>query len=359
MTVLISEKSDTLKESVRKIFECFDKNIDYKRGFFLKPNIVFPVNGKSGEITRPKVVRAVIEVLRERAGEAEIVIGEGTAAGTIPLENFRVSGFLNLSKQAHVPLLDLNGIERIGVKWKYGVIDLPQVVFERNYINLPILKMSSAAMISGAMKNQKGLVSVRMKKKFHKMGLHEPIAELAKIVQPRLTIMDGFNIFKKDVLIAGDNLYEIDKAVVDLLGMEEPEYLMLARQYGLGGDDFRVLRGDLPRIRIRKKETEKYKKYLRIRLWSNPRACSMCRLNLINLKRIRLKNLDHAFSTYLKLLKHSIKGAEFVFGSYPKFSPSYEKVICIGTCTEKLARENGYAHIPGCPPSEEDMVKYL
>jgi uncharacterized protein (DUF362 family) len=359
VTVLISEKGGTLKESVRKIFECFDKNIDYKRGFFLKPNIVFPVNEKSGEITRPKVVRAVIEVLRERAGEAEIVIGEGTAAGTIPLENFRVSGFLNLSKQAHVPLLDLNEVERIGIKWKYGRIDLPGIIFERNYINLPILKMSSAAVISGAMKNQKGLLSVGMKKKFHKMGLHDPIAELARVVQPTLTIMDAFNVFKKDVLMAGDNLYEIDKTAIDLLGMNEPEYLSLARQYGLGSDKYRVLKGDVPKIRIRKKETDKYKKWLRMRLWSNPRACSMCRLNLINLKRIRLKNLDHAFSTYLKLLKHSIKGAEFVFGSDPKFSPTYEKVICIGNCTKKLAQEKGYAHIPGCPPSEEEMVKYL
>ena len=359
MTVSFSEKNDTLKESVKKIFECFDKKINYNRGFFLKPNIVFPVNGKSGEITRPEAVKAVIEVLKEIAGGAEIVIGEGTAAGTVPTDNFRVSAYLDLAKEANVPLLNLNEVERIGVKWRYGIIDLPKIVFEKNYINLPILKKSSAATLSGAMKNQKGLISDRMKKKFHKMGLHEPIAELAKVVQPSLTIMDAFNIFKKDVLVAGDSLYEIDQAIVDLLGMKEPEYLMLARQYGVGNDGFRILKGDLPRIRMRRNITDEYKKYLKIRLWSNPRACSMCRLSLIKLKKVRPKNLKHSFSMYLKLFKHSIKGAEFVFGSEPKFIPTYKKIICIGNCTKRLAQEKGYVHIPGCPPSKEDITRYL
>ena len=166
--VLITKEEKDIKKSLRKIIETFEEKLDFSKGFFLKPNIVFPVSEKSGQLTRHKVVKGLIEVLREKDSGVEIVLAEGTAAGSNPEENFRISGYSQLASDLGVDLLDLNKVEHVKVKWKHGIIQLPKLAFEKTYINLPILKTSSAAGISGAMKNQKGLLTPNMKKGFHK-----------------------------------------------------------------------------------------------------------------------------------------------------------------------------------------------
>lgn len=360
MAVFVIKEQKNIRKSISEIFNKFEKVIDYTKGFFIKPNIVFPVLPGSGEITRPDVVRAVIEVLRERYGKVDIVIGEGTAAGTIPIDNFKISGFLNLAKELKVELIDLNEVERISMKWKYGLIEFPKIVFERVYINLPILKLSAAAIISGALKNQKGLLSPDMKKKFHKLGLHDPIAQLAKVIQPDLTIMDGFNFFKREnIFIAGDNAYETDGLAIKLLNIDEPEYFKIARENEIGSDDFLLKEHNSLQLNSNKYKVEKYKEYFNIRLWSNPRACSMCRLTLYDIKKCPMKDIKYSLQMYLKLSKYILKGVDFIFGSKPEFEANSKNVICIGDCTKRLAQKKGYKHIPGCPPTKEEMIKCI
>ena len=178
---------------------------------------MFAVSPESGEITSPLLVRTLISTLRERYGNIDIVLGEGVAAGCDPRENFQVSGYAELARELNVPLLDLHCVDRKTVVWKFGKLELPRVAFERTYINLPILKPSSACVISGALKNQKGLVLPAMKKHFHRLGLHEQIAELNTVVQPSLTIMDCSRFFGRNVLLSGDNCGEIDATACQLL----------------------------------------------------------------------------------------------------------------------------------------------
>lgn len=361
MAVFIVKEHGDIRQSINAIFNQFEKVFELSKGFFLKPNIVFPVPPASGEITRPGIVKAVIEVIREKYGQVDIVIGEGTAAGTIPEENFKISGFQKLAKELGVELVDLNEVERVDIQWKFGSIALPKLVFERNYINLPILKLSAAAIISGALKNQKGLLLPQMKKNFHKLGLHEPIAQLAKIIQPHLTIMDGINFFRhENIFIAGNNAYEIDCLATRLLNIDESECLQIARSIGIGNDQFSITGDQLTPFNPGTYRVEKNKRYLNVRLWSNPRACSMCRLTLYSIKKTPMKDLRYSLMMYLKLLKYAFKGGvDFVFGSKPRFDENAKNIICIGNCTKKLAQQKGCIHVPGCPPTKEEMLKNI
>jgi len=358
--VLITKEEKDIKKSLRKIIDTYKDNLDFSKGFFLKPNIVFPVSERSGQLTRHKIVRGLIEVLREKDNQVEIILAEGTAAGSDPKENFKTSGYSQLASDLRVNLLDLNKVEHTKVKWKYGTLELPKLAFEKTYINLPILKASSAAGISGAMKNQKGLLTPNMKKGFHKLDLHDPIAQLNKIIQPALTIMDGHNFFNENVLISGDNTYEIDTLAVKLLGAIEPDYIKISRDIGVGNDDFTTLGDDTEDLTSSfKYQYKEYKKVFRIRLWSNPRACSMCRFLFHDITTFPPRNLKYTIIMYLKLLKYAFTGVEIVFGSNPSFEQKYKKVICIGDCTNKLAKEKGYTNIPGCPPTKEETLKYF
>jgi len=359
MAIFLACSEGDFIEPLRRILVFFRHRLDLERGVFLKPNIVFPVRESSGEITRPSVVRALIEVLRSIKQDVEILIGEGTAAGTIPEANFRISGYRDLARECKVELIDLHKAKTRRLIWKYGTIDLPELAFEKTYISLPILKKSSAAIFSGAVKNQKGLLSAPMKKQFHRLGLHGPLTELARIIQPRLTIMDGINAFRGEVLIGGDDLAEMDHFIVRRLALAEPEFLSEFRSSSEASDSPNVHGDAAAAIREIDWREEEYEEFFNLRLWSNPRACSMCRLRLHELKDLKKKDLLDTLKIYLKLTRHSLVGADIVFGSKPPFRGRGKRLICMGDCTKSLAEEEGCRHIPGCPPSNKQIAKHL
>lgn len=362
MSVFLAREGKNLKSALRKSLDAFDANIDWSRGVFLKPNIVFPVKERSGQITRLKLVKTLVELIREKNAKADIIMGEGTAAGSDPEENFEVSGYTKLAEELGIDLLDLDTVDRVKIKWKYGMLKLPKIVHERIYINLPILKQSSAAGISAAMKNQKGLLMPAMKKAFHRWGLHEPIANLNLVMQPKLSILDCSRFFKGGLLIAGDNTFQVDSFVCRLLGISESEYVRVARNIGVGKDVLEVHGENKELVRAsarRFPSSRDYRRLFRLRLWSNPAACSMCRFRVQDLVRLRPRGLATSFKGYWKLLRLAVEGCEVVYGRKPVFRAEFGKVICIGDCTKDLAKQGGHKFVAGCPPATKEIVNAL
>ena len=100
---------------------------------------------------------------------------------------------------------------------------------------------------------------------------------------------------------------------------------------------------------------KEFKRLGRLRLWSNPHACTMCRYLFHDIQQNVFKPQN--FSAGIKLLGYSIKGAEIVMGFNPQWRKEYHTVICVGDCTRHVAKEGGYIYIPGCPPSPDDLNK--
>jgi uncharacterized protein (DUF362 family) len=358
MTVLLSSGHKRSKDTLHHILDTFAGDLDVSRGIFIKPNIVFPVKPASHEITSPALVKDLITTLRERHSNIDFVLGEGVAAGCDPLENFRVSGYAELADELQVPLLDLHSVERQTYEWKFGKLALPNIVLERTYINLPILKPSSACIISGALKNQKGLLLPTDKKRFHRLGLHEQIAELNKVIRPALTIMDCSLFFGPDTFISGNNCGEIDATACHFLDIEEPEHIQLSRTAGVFTSPLSILGDENEFFHASSRpEFKEFKQLGRLRLWSNPQACTMCREIFRNIKHNPLS--PKSFIAGGKLLRHSLTGAEIIMGTNPHWKNEYPTVICIGECTRRIAKQGGYIHIPGCPPSLSDLNKHL
>jgi uncharacterized protein (DUF362 family) len=359
MTVLVLPAGSGPDPAIAQVLETFAPALDFSRGFLIKPNIVFPVSPRTGQITSPGLVRALVRALRAARPDADVIIAEGTAAGTVPEENFRVSGFAELAAELGVPLVDLDRSARTPVPWKYGTLLVPEDVLSRNYINVPVLKMSTAAVLSGALKNQKGILLPEEKKQFHRRGLHEPIAELARTVRPQLTVLDCSNFFADKLLLAGDNLYEVDACAAQLLDIEQPRYLDLARQLGVGTDGFEVLGSTVSVRRTAPFSHHQYKRRFNIGLWSNPRACSMCRLQLAGAQPFRPFGLRRSFRLLLKLARASLTGTDFIFGAKAEFDSKKRRIVCVGDCTRPVAREGDRVHVPGCPPSYDEILNAL
>jgi len=158
--------------------------------------------------------------------------------------------------------------------------------------------------------------------------------------------------------MAADNTYESDSHVCRILGIQEPEYVQIARTLGVGKDGFEVRGAKAETIGARHVPVSReYRRFLRLRLWSNPKACSMCRFVVQDLIRLRGRKLGALLRSYNKLLNLSIRGCELVYGFDPVFRAQYGKVICIGDCTRKLAESQGFAHVEGCPPTSDRMLE--
>lgn len=230
--------------SVRQALEALDagKVLSGQSRVLLKPNLVnatpFPVT------TPPELCAALVDVLRE-LGVTDVIIAEGTgAAGMETEEVFAALGYTRMAREKGVPLLDLNNAPLRTLKdptrQAYKVMHLPEVLFERFVVSVPVLKAHSLAEITGAMKNMLGAAPPEhygggragwKKSKFHAQ-MHAGIKDLCAYCAPDLSVMDatvGLKDFHlggptleppANCLLAGWNARELDREAAGLLGLD-------------------------------------------------------------------------------------------------------------------------------------------
>ena len=360
----ISQFSDWLKE--------LPLSIPKDRPVVLKPNLVYPISWKSGVVSDVRLVRMLIEYLRE-LGVRSITLAEGPGLGVDATEAFAKSGFAALSREMNVPLIDLNQAKRYPVKWYDGDLQLPEIFRDAYYINLPKLKTHLNTLVTLGLKNQKGLLAHADKKKFHRNGLHRPVAELLSAIRPDLTILDGFLALEGDgplaggrkvklgVIIIGTDPVAVDSVGCRLMGIDpmEVKHLKLAHEMGLGSIDPGII-GDPLKDWARKFKRPEMEmlKVLGLHNQRTPLACSMCggaaREGLIS----SAKNPGRWARSLMPVLWQMAFGRiNFVYGREAALPKNRKKVIAVGNCTRHLKEDPGVIWVEGCPPSPEMLVK--
>jgi uncharacterized protein (DUF362 family) len=346
--------------------------IPLDRPVVLKPNLVFPAPGTSGVVSDARLVGMLVEHLRE-IGVRDITIAEGPGLGVDASEAFERTGFSELARRCQVPLIDLNQAPRYPVKWYDGELQLPLIFKDAYYINLPKLKTHINTLVTLGLKNQKGLLSYADKKRFHKNGLHRPVAELYKMIRPDFTILDGFTAIEGDgplfagrkvgsrVLIAGADPLAVDAAGCRLMGIEplEVEHLSLASQMGLGTLEATIIGDRLEDCARRFKRPEmEMLKLLGLHNQRTPLACSLCggsaREGLVSSARDPRKWA----ASLMPVLRQMVFGrVDFVYGKNAEIPKNSRRVIAVGECTRHLKDLPGVIWVEGCPPSPEMLVE--
>lgn len=374
MTVKIikSPKYD-VKFIERQISEALNDlglDLSNKTSALLKPNIVIPAKPGSAIITHPAVVEAMINVL-EKKGIKDIVIGEGPGVGADETKAFELSGYKKLAAKKNVKLINLNKAERVEMQWKYGAVRLPKLVLESDlYINMPKMKTHGQTVVTLAMKNQKGLLSRTDKQKFHKLGLHEPLVELAKIIQPHLVVVDAIegmegegplNGKKKKVgaLVIGTNQVETDTVCCEIMGIDpkKVEHLAEGIKQKLGPEKPEIIGANIKEVKtVFVKADEKYGQFLNVYSCRNPYACSMCIDSFTLAVKSSIWSPKYWLTflpkfTYYAILKHLY----IIQGKHAEIPDTKGKVICLGDCTKEIAQKHNLTHIKGCPPSTSNI----
>ena len=150
----------------------------------LKPNLVIAASPEDGAVTHPGVLSGCIEYFRGH-GVKDISVIEGSWVGDETMRAMRRAGYDKVCKDYDVPFFDLKRDAVRTVKTAVGNLDICRKALDAGLlVDLPVLKGHCQTAMTCALKNLKGCLPDREKRRFHSDGLMKPSAALASVLIP-------------------------------------------------------------------------------------------------------------------------------------------------------------------------------
>ena len=316
----------------------------------LKPNLVVAASPEDGATTHAGVLSGAIEYLRDH-GVTDISIIEGSWVGDNTGRAFRAAGYDQVAKRYDVPLYDLKHDETRRVNTPLRPMEICCRALDAGYlINLPVLKGHCQTVMTCALKNCKGCLPDREKRRFHAEGLMKPIAALAATLRPDLTIVDsicgdlnfeeGGNPVQTNRMFMGADPVQLDAYGCQLMGLDlrDVPYIGYAQQWG--GGTTSINPGDVVQLN-RPMEAGSYPKPSGkvaglTRGVQSDCACSACYASLVRALYTAGNHTGKAVA-----IGQGWKGKPF-------------DGVGIGSCCDCAAIK-----VPGCPPTAEAIARAL
>ena len=220
----------------------------------VKPNLAVTSPAEFGGTTHPEVVAGIIEFLQER-GYSDIVVAEGSWVGDKTSDAFEYCGYDDLERKYGVTLLDTQKEKGYKADCSGEQLNICECVRHWDFlINVPVLKGHCQTNITCALKNMKGLIPNSEKRRFHRMGLHRPIAHLGSYIRQDFIVIDhicgdltfeeGGNPVTRNCVMAAVDPVLVDSYVCSLLHYQTSDvpYVEMAAALGAGSCDLDSLR---------------------------------------------------------------------------------------------------------------------
>ena len=212
----------------------------------LKPNLVVTGRPEDGAVTHPGVVSGCVEYFRAH-GVRDISVIESSWVGDRTMSALRASGLEAVCDKWDVPFYDLKKDETRPVDTPVGKIDVCRRALDAGLlVDLPVLKGHCQTRMTCALKNLKGCIPDREKRRFHAMGLTKPIAALGAALRPGLVVVDsicgdldfeeGGTPVQTDRMFLCADPVTADAYAAHLMGLslDQVGYISLAAEYGGG-----------------------------------------------------------------------------------------------------------------------------
>ena len=384
------------QESVRKAIELCHGLDHLPSGarVFIKPNIVFWTKAvpfpKWGVITTSRVVEDMVVLLKER-GIDDITIGEGTVTidpkdRDTPAHAFQTLGYDVLRKRYGVKYFNI--FDRPFEKVELGsgvVLNMNSDILHSDFVvDLPVLKTHNQTKVSLGIKNLKGVIDIKSRKKCHsadpQMDLNYMVARLANKMPPMCVLLDGIytnergpsfdgKIRRSNILVASTDVLSADMVGAKVLGYDPSEVPHLVHAAGererpLDFSDIEVVGEEISTVAC-------FHEYDFPYVQNNTMRRSLARMGIEGLS---YPKYDLSMCTYCSGLNGIIlfaigqawKGkawdqVEVLTGKAMKPTPGKKKTILIGKCMYQANKDHPDIQemipVKGCPPSTKSVVK--
>ena len=224
---------------------------------FVKPNLTIPSASGLGNVTDPRVIRAVIELCKE-AGASRILVGDGSGGGETD-QIMRQAGYEQVLSQTGATFVDLNRDEVV-TRRVTDPIALPEYSVARTPVEAPVLisvavlKVHNSAIVTLSAKNLMGITARQVysspRQKLHDAGVQKVTADVVRIRKPDFAIIDGIVGLEGDsplhgtpvpmnLVIAGRNPVSVDAVGAAVMGFDPQtiDHLTLMTAKGVGESD--------------------------------------------------------------------------------------------------------------------------
>lgn len=328
---------------------------DKKKRIGIKPNILAAQKASQGAVTHPELVDGVLSYLKE-AGFLNLVVLEGSWVGDVTSQAVKVCGIFDICKKHQVPFIDLQKDSYQTLDAAGMQISICEEALKLDYlINLPVVKGHCQTTVTCALKNSKGLIPNSEKRRFHTLGLHQPIAHLNTVIHQNFILADnicgdldfeeGGNPVVMDRILGFWDPVLCDSFAAESMGYRPQDilYIRLAQQLGVGSTDVEnaniiLLNEGTPDVQ----KMHRTRRVAKLAEYAKPKdACSACYGSLIYaLDRLNDEGL--------------LKGKKSSSISIGQGYRGKSGEIGVGQCTRCFEKTLG-----GCPPKAVDIAQFL
>ncbi len=366
--VSIAGKQGPFK-NVLTALERIDLSCIKGKSVIIKPNIGRKALPEHGYNTHPLAVAGVIEAIRKYE-PSKIAIGESPLVGINTFEAFQKAGITEIANKYGVELIDFDSAPPV----KKDIPDsrileqtkICSAVDNADFlISLPVAKTHMHTGVTLGIKNMKGCLYRHEKVRYHQLEYKEKeypektldsaISDLATILLPNLTVIDGYigmeglgpsggEPIKSDFAVASLNPMGADIIACILMGIEPvsiPHLRLVSMRNRLSMDltSYSVLPEDYSQfIHPYKRPPENISVEYENVVVYDCESCSSCLSTLM----LFLKRFKDDMSPYL------LDDGKFHIAIGKGVNNTKVGTVFLGNCTRNM-KDNGL-YIPGCPP---------
>ncbi len=348
----------------------------------IKPNVVADHGMKGGVymggvVTDLGLLKALVEILLPVAGK--IIIAEGSSINRAETNKlFELYGYNSLIDldPSKVSLVDLHQDELVKKAVPRGKRmlsrDIP-MTFENadTIINVPVMKIHFAAIVSLSVKNLQGALPPLEKYMSHYYGLWQNLVNIHHLVKPNLIIIDGLTAQEDfgpvngtpktmNLLIGGTNAVATDAVTMRIMGLDPAlsPPVRVAHMQGMGPiepEKIRVRGASIDEVRSPFKQPEINLEGGKNLVVHAESACPGCR-GYLHYVLFKLRRPDPRHPGKLLIDRPFEKKINLYLGPVTDAEPNPDETnIFLGTC-QRHRRDMG-KHLPGCPPHTDVMMK--
>lgn len=218
---------------------------------FVKPNFTFPTYSE-GITTNPILLKTLLEKLKDRSDT--VIVGESNGGNYsfTAEEAFQGHNMYNICRDVGVDLVDLSKLPskfvQSTIQGKKVKVQLPELLLKSVdcFVTVPTLKVHVMTRVSLGMKNLWGCYPDTMRG-LHHQNLAYKLAFIAKLLNPKITIIDGLygldghgpmfgTPVKTNLIIASNNVVVADTLGTKLmkLPLKKVKHIEIAEKEGIG-----------------------------------------------------------------------------------------------------------------------------
>ncbi|MCG2752127.1 MAG: DUF362 domain-containing protein [Desulfobacteraceae bacterium] len=251
------------RQAVDAAFEMFPVSVAGKK-VMIKPNALRASKAQQGIVTHHALVAAVVEKVVS-LGAGSIIVGDNPGMMNYGdnEKTFKQTGMMEASGGHYRNI----GTDAVKVDFKpdylQGRVDsisVSRAILEADvYISLPKFKTHGLSLLSGAIKNNYGIIPGALKARLHAVSgnpetFNRMLVDVYALRVPDLIIVDGVlgmegngpaSVELREIgkILASDNGVAIDAVIAKMMGVspEQVPLLVFAREKGLGNYDLKEI----------------------------------------------------------------------------------------------------------------------